>query len=208
MSSAKVTLIGMHILYQNAEKDLFEFLTVPDGISRQTVIDTILMNGGEYETLYADPSHVHDSIAVWSYKWQHTMERWIQALNTDYEPLWNYDRNERETRTPNITNKRVPDLTDTNGGTVTEEHSRSAFDSSNYQPSDKDVTTPANTLHTTGSDTYTETGTENWMRRMYGNIGVMTSQDMLKQELEVSVWSLYDSIARLFLQEYVIPVMI
>lgn len=208
MSSAKVTLIAMHILYQNAGEDLFENLTLPDGISKQTVVDTILMNGGEYECLYSDPSYVHDSISVWSYKWAHTLERWVNALNQDYEPLWNYDRNERETRTPNITNKRVPDLTDTNGGTVTEEHTRSAFDSSNYQPSDKDVTTPANTLHTTGSDTYTETGTESWMRRMYGNIGVTTSQDMLKQELEVSVWSLYDSIARLFLQEYVIPIMV
>lgn len=288
MSSSKITLRGMYIYYDNMGGDLFEKLTFPEGISKNVVVDTILLNGGDYECLYGDPTFVHDSIENWSAKWLHTFERWINVLSTDYEPLWNYDRNERETRTPDIThtrtpnltdertpdltdkrtpdltdkrtpdltdertpdltNERTPDLTDTNGGTITEEHTRSAFDSSGYQPSDKDTTTPQNTLHTTGTDTYTETGTdttthtgtdttthtgtetvtrtgketekhtgsetkketgsENWMRRMYGNIGVTTSQQMLKEELEISAWSLYDSIARLFLSEYVIPIMV
>ena len=208
MSSAKITLIGMNAFYQNQDKDLFEGLTLPEGISRDVVINTILLNGGEYECLYADPDFVHDSIYNWSSKWQHTLERWQNAISKDYEPLWNYDRRESDSRTPNIQNKRTADLTDTNGGTITEEHTRSAYDSSSYQPSDKDTTTPANTLKTTGTDTYNETGTEKWERWHRGNIGVMSSQDLLKQELDISVWNLYDSIARLFLTEYVIPVMV
>lgn len=208
MSHAKLTLYAMHILYQNAGADLFEYLTVPENVNRQTVIDTILMNGGEYEVLYADPEFVHDSIYLWSIKWARTIQRWADALAEDYEPLWNYDRTEQETRTPNITNERTPDLTDTNDGTITEENTRSAYDSSTYEPDNKTVTQPANTIKTTGKDTYKETGTERWDRRMYGNIGVTTSQEMLRQELDISAWSLYDSIARLFLTEYVIPIMI
>lgn len=208
MSSAKVTLIGMNAYYQNMGEDLFEGLTLPEGISKDVVVDTILLNGGEYECLYGDPVFVHDSIYNWSAKWLHTLERWVNALSKDYEPLWNYDRHESDSRTPNIQNKRTADLLDTNGGTITEEHTRSAFDSSSYQPSDKDTTQPANTLHTTGTDIYNETGTEKWERWHRGNIGVMSSQDLLKQELDISVWSLYDSIARLFLTEYVIPIMV
>lgn len=208
MSSAKITLIGVATYFENKGEDLFSGLTVPDGVSRETLINTIIFNGGEYECVYGDPDYIKAAIYVWSNKWQHTIERWVKAISKDYEPLWNYDRNEREERTPNITNKRVPDLLDTNGGQITEEHTRSAYDSSDYQPSDKDTTTPENTLHTTGSDTYTETGSEKWMRRMWGNIGVTTSQQMLQEELTISEWSLYDSIARLFLAEFVIPIMV
>lgn len=208
MSSSKITLRGMYIYYDNMGGDLFEKLTLPEGISKNVVVDTILLNGGDYECLYGNPEFMHDSIENWSAKWEHTLTRWVNALSKDYEPLWNYDRKESDRREPNITNKRTADLTDTNGGTITEEHTRSAFDSSGYQPSDKDTTTPQNTLKTTGTDTYTETGKESWERWHRGNIGVMSSQDLLKQELDISVWSLYDSIARLFLTEYVIPVMV
>lgn len=196
MSSSKITLRGMYLYYDNMHGDLFEKLLLPEGISKNVVVDTILLNGGDYECLYGDPTFVHDSIENWSAKWEHTLARWANALSKDYEPLWNYDRRESDSRTPDLTNERTPDLTDT--GT----NDRSAFDSSGYQPNEK------NTVTTTGSDTYTETGTEKWERWHRGNIGVMSSQDLLKQEIEVSVWSLYDSIARLFLTEYVIPIMV
>lgn len=196
MSSSKMSLIGMQVLYANAGGDLFELLTLPEGVSKQTLVDTILMNGGEYEVLFADPEFVHDSMAIWSSKWEHTIERWVNALGKDYEPLWNYDRTEQEVRTPDLTNKRTPNLTHT------DENKVSAYDSSTYEPSQH------STINSTGDETYTESGREVWDRRMFGNIGVTTSQDMLKQEIEVSAWSLYDSIARLFLAEYVIPVMI
>ena len=248
MSTAKITLLGFYNHYTATGRDLFEKLIVPDGITKNTLVDTILMNGGEYESIYGDPDFIHDAVGVWSMKWYHTMERWARAINTDYEPLYNYDRTEMETRTPNLTHTRTADLTDqrtadltnertadlttertddlthertanlleTNAGTITEETKRSAFDSSNYEPLEKKITTPENTLATTGTDTMTDTGTDtttetgNEQRalRAYGNIGVTTSQQMLEDEIRISAWSLYDSIARLFLSEFVIPIMI
>lgn len=192
MSQSKITLYGMYRYFDNAGEDLFELLSLPEGVSKATLVSTILLNGGEYEVVYADPNFVHDSIAVWSDKWRHTIEKWLAVISSEYNPIHNYDRTEEETRTP--------DLTDTNGGTVTVEDSRSAFDSSGYQPTDKQVTTPANTI--------TQTGTETWDRHAYGNIGVTTTQQMIQQEIDISEWSLYDSIARLFLGEYVIPIMV
>lgn len=224
MSSAKITLFSFYDYMRRIDDDLFKYLELPAGVNSDTLINTILMNGGEYEVLYADPTFMQYSIKGWSEKWYHTIARWVRALNEEYNPLHNYDRTETETRTPDITKQRTPnltgrrtaDLTDTNGGTITEENTRSAYDSSNYEPDAKTVTTPQNTIHTTGTDTVTETGTEtnketgteSWNRRAYGNIGVTTSQQMLESELKVAEWSLYDSIARLFLSEYVIPVMV
>lgn len=42
--------------------------------------------------------------------------------------------------------------------------------------------------------------------RMYGNIGVVSSQEMLTQELEVARFNLIDQITDLFLPEFIIPV--
>ena len=255
MSSAKITLIGLYNYMKATGDDLFYYLDLPEGVSKETLINTILLNGGEYESLYADPNFIKSSIAVWSDKWYHTISRWLRAITEEYDPLHNYDRTEEEIRTPDITktrtadiknerttnlsdnrsidlsSKRETDLTDTAGGKITEENTVSAYDSSSYQPDSKKITTPENTLTTkgsedekntgtdnikhtgtdtnkeTGTDINTEKGSEKWNRRAFGNIGVTTSQQMLESELKISVWSLYDSIARLFLSEYVIPIM-
>ena len=42
--------------------------------------------------------------------------------------------------------------------------------------------------------------------RMYGNIGVTTSQQMLRDELEIDKFNLIDEITDLFLTEFVVPV--
>lgn len=42
--------------------------------------------------------------------------------------------------------------------------------------------------------------------RMFGNIGVMSSQDMFNQEIEVAYFNLYDRITEIFLNEYTIPI--
>ena len=73
MSRAKITLIGMYNYYQSMGGDLFERLSLPDGVDKETTVNVILMNGGEYETLWSDPQFIHDSIAFWSAKWNRTI---------------------------------------------------------------------------------------------------------------------------------------
>lgn len=94
MSIAKITIIGFNNYLTNLNDDLFEYLTVPEGIDKDTLINNILLRGAEFEVLYSDPYFFKNMIGVWSNKWQRTMERWINALNIDYNPLENYDRYE------------------------------------------------------------------------------------------------------------------
>ena len=42
--------------------------------------------------------------------------------------------------------------------------------------------------------------------RVHGNVGVTTSQQMLKSELDLGYWNVYEKITDLFLTEFVIPV--
>lgn len=57
---------------------------------------------------------------------------------------------------------------------------------------------------TNGSATDETTGTRNL--RAYGNIGVTTSQEMLKAEIDISRFNLIDEITDIFIAEYIILV--
>ena len=198
MTMATMTLIGLY----NFRPDLFDLMTLPSGIDKNTLVEDILMKSGEFEVLYSDPDFVHDSIRMWSAKWYHTFERWVKALNTSYDPLTNYDRNEEWTDENNGVGTVKGTTTDQSSASV--DNKISAYNSSTMQPdtSSKSTGSGSSTLDNTNT-----TQNKNVRKgRAWGNIGVTTSQQMLREELSVAEWNLYDHIADVFLQEYVIPV--
>ena len=94
MSKAKITLIGFYNYMLSVNDDLFKNLHTPEGISKDLLVNNILLKGGEFEVLYAEPYFYQNMIGVWSDKWQRTMQKWINALSIEYNPLENYDRME------------------------------------------------------------------------------------------------------------------
>ncbi len=74
----------------------------------------------------------------------------------------------------------------------TEERKRSGFEIGTSKGSEDETTS--------GMDASVHRG------RMYGNIGVTTTQEMLMSELEVARFNLIDQITDLFLPEFIIPV--
>lgn len=198
MATAKLTLIG----FSNYFDDFWDGLTVPEGIDKDTLINTILMNGGEFEVLYSDPEFMRFMIPKWSAKWMHTMERWAKLINVDYAPLDNYDRHEEYTD-DTINQGSTTDNT-TNTFTGTTEGKVSAFDSDGYQPHDH--TDANNTSTLSGTANSQSTGQLHHTAYIRGNIGTMSSQNMYMQELEVLKINMYDEIANLFLAEFVVPI--
>lgn len=232
MSLAKLTMISFNS-YLNQMYDgqtLFDLLTLPDGISKETLVDNIMLQGGEFEVLYSDPVFMREAIGSWGKKCYNTFLRWITAQNIEYNPLENYDRIEDwsdqyykassssarrdsgNTRTFNNQDKRTIDTT------IVSEDEVSAFDSSTYQPSEK------NTTDNDGTDTVDYSGTikdeygegasgnenENSTNthggRVHGNIGTLTSQKMLADEYEVARFNIIDQITDMFILEFCIPI--
>lgn len=117
-------------------------------------------------------------------------------------------------------------LTDTNDITLT--HSEKAYNDANFVDSQKDVTdqdqhhtgtvkdtgTVSNNGTVNGSygdrNTNNENGNDIYTNihkaRLYGNIGVTTSQQMLQSELDIARWNIYEHIADLFCEEFCIMV--
>ena len=218
MSSAKFTLIGCYQYYNNKHGDLFEKLTLPEGLNKDILTSNILLKGGEFEVQSGSPVFIHDAIEIWAKVYEATFTRWLNALAIEYAPLENYDRmehwtDERDTA-GSLTGSGTSNSTGTLDTTYDEdtERTKSAYDSSSYQPYDKvdthattdtdttDQTTTSVNNSTTGSDDSEHNG------RVHGNIGVTTSQQMLNQELDLGYWVLYERITDLFLREFVIPV--
>lgn len=214
---AKITLIGIEN-YLNPERSVFDSLVLPEGIDKDVLIGSIILRCQEFELLYSEPDFLTAAINIWSRKNYRTFEKWVKALNIEYDPLYNYDRTEEYeddhqgsfNSSGQGNNTLTNNLTDTTNDTLT--HSEKAYNDANYVGTTQDQSngsitrtgTASNALSNsnTGSDTYKNTH----KARLFGNIGVTTSQQMLQSELDIARWNMYEHIADIFCNEFCIMV--
>lgn len=278
MAIAKITMLGLEIALNYRNESIFDLMNLPAGIDKETVTDNIIVEGGEFEVLYADPNFFKNAVGVWSKKHYRTFEKWINALNIEYAPLENYDRfedwndssNENSNRKHSGTSKdddntqRNGTSSDTSSGSVNNSRSEhdnehnsgnnktvttgktenevSAFDSNSYQPENQstnegqengesssdrtasrnssDDTSTRTTSNGTTSDNevfshsgttsdnedYTHGSTGKHTGHIHGNLGVTTSQQMLKSELDIARFNIVQQITDLFLSEFVLMI--
>ena len=209
---AKLTLIGMY----NYDPTLFQSITFPDGIDKDLAINSILIRCSEFELLYPDLDFMKYQIPIWGQKHYRTFEKWVDALSVEYDPLHNYDRHEVYTDRENTsgsdsrTSNSSHDITNTNSGTVSD--STAAYDSTTLTPrteTENDLTNrDAGTSSITSGGTMTQNRGFNHTSHMYGNIGVTTSQQMLRDELEIQRFNIYENIADIFCDDFCIEVYI
>ena len=206
MSSAKVTLLAMNTFFTNAGGDLFQGLTLPEGLAKNTLTNNILLQGGEFEVVYSDPFFLQNAISIWADREADTFKRWVDALAIEYAPLENYDRHEDWTDTLDSDGtSRTTGTNDTStNGTVTTDVS--AYDSTGYQPKEKVTTAETIDNDTTENNTSTLDNEGVHTGRIHGNIGVTTSQQMLEAELDLGYWNIYSRITDMFLKEFCIMI--
>lgn len=190
MALAKMTLMEMH----NFNSHLFDAISLPEGLDNDTLINTILLECGEFEPLYASPTFMQQAISVWFDKWKHTITKWNDAMNLKYDPIYNYDRFEE------YTDKETGKSHNSGQDNAVREDKKSAYDSNSYEPyasSTEGGTTSADMEH--------EGSTEH-KAHLYGNIGVTTSQQMLQAEYDIAKWNIYNNIMDLFKTELVLTI--
>lgn len=153
MSLSKITMIGLETALAYRNESLFDLMNLPSGIDKDVVEGNILMEGGEFEVLYANPDFMRQMIGIWTQKHYRTFDKWIKALNIEYSPLENYDRfeswddtnNENSNRKHSGTSKddnntqRNGTTSDTSSGNVN--NSRSEHDNEHNSGNNKTVTT-------------------------------------------------------------------
>lgn len=89
---ARLSILGMY----EYDSTVFDGLTVPTGMTKQTVVDSILLECAELELVYPDLDIMKAAITNWS-----SIEGpiWTKLYNTEslvYQPLWNVDATVQE----------------------------------------------------------------------------------------------------------------
>ena len=219
---AKLSILGLY----NADDSIFDRMVLPEGISAEQVVDDIILECAELELLYPNWDIMELAIYRWSQKSQYKWEKLLATENFEYNPIWNKDGTIKETETKFGTgtaqSQEESSTTGSDSQTVTgtrdstDELKVSAFDTSTYnnreqRTVDEDTSTEASSE---GSANSSRTGTsvsQNEEGRTYerteqGNIGVTTTQQMIKEEREVSDFSIYDVIVQDFKERFCVIV--
>lgn len=230
MAESKLTLIGLY----NYDDTLFDSLSLPSGIDKTLAINCILHDGGEFEVVYSDIEFLKSMIGVVSSKWNRTFSKWYEALQLEYNPIYNFDRFEEWTDSGTDTGTVKTDTTGTESGKDSTTTTSSETSSSNGQTDTLVNAYNNNTLVQDGRSTSTQSATSSGNGstsgtdsrdtssngtetrnlatsgkhdgHLYGNVGVTTSQQMLESELELAEWNLYQHISNVFVRELCIMV--
>ena len=228
MANYTMTLAGLY----NLDETLFDAMIFPKNADKQNFIDSLILSYGSCEPLYPDWDFMKNSaIPAWSIKWKSSIEKVYDLLEKlEYNPVENYDRQENWSDSPNITRETQLSGTDTNKqtagqgsttkqtGTDTNEQKVSAFNSSGYDPSEQDIMTYGNQTQVTTSgtntnefsygrkDVNTEKGSTEHSGRIHGNIGVTTTQEMMKSEMSLRKQSFIDYCTGLFANDLLLLV--
>lgn len=151
-------------------------------ISRSTAIEKIIFETLGLSLVYTAPDDVKAAIKLWT---DTNFNVWVQMYQTmvlKYNPIWNKDGT--------ITETHHGDFSRDNEGTG--KHNVTGYDSPTYSPDTEDV----GTGHDEGKDNYTDTRVER------GNIGVTSTQQLIREERESASFSLYQYIADSFKYEF------
>lgn len=222
MPQSKMTLIGMEA-FLNPDRSVFDELTLPEGIDKETLVGSIILRCQEFELLYSDPEFMITAVKVWGMKNYWTFDRWVKLINKQYDPLYNKDYHEvitdthegaasgQGSSTESQDHTRTDDIHGTNDETIT--HSEKAYNSgSEFVDTTKDVTdqdtSQTGTVRNAGSATgsFTNSSNDSYVNGRnlhgYGNIGVTAAQTLFLKELEVAEFNMYEHIADLFASEF------
>ena len=175
---ATMSVLGLYTW----DNTIFDNFNVPTGMDKSTAVSDILWQCANLEIVLPDPDILKSMIGVWSTKNAQAWQDLYDSTQFDYDPIANVDATEFRQRYG------------VNGGTVTTEGQTAAYNSATYQPEAKTTVTPNTNWN--DADTLTRKG----------NIGVMSTQTLIKEQREVVNYNVYDVITNSFKETFCLGV--
>lgn len=173
----------------NYDSTVFNELRVPTGVNKETVVNNLMLSTNTLSVVYPNPDTLKAALGMFSEMMMPTWQRAYDALQIQYEALYNMDIAESETRTPDLTHTRTPNLTSSgqNGGTDSTTTQVAAFNGNQLADREKTSTTlgTTNTVTTSGTETTTDTGTDTTERTRTGYQG-RDPQQSIQAEIDLA----------------------
>lgn len=175
----------------NFDNTIFDELTLPEGVDKETFIEKVCLDNAELELLYTNPLALKSAIGLWC---RVHYEQWCSiwdSLHKDYEVLENYDRREEIEETGSSSSK------GDSKGVVS--NLETAFDTYELKPTTSGNSESQGNSH---SDNVNKR-----IARLRGNIGVTTNQQMLTSEIELRLkYNFIEMLADDFKEYFIIQV--
>lgn len=215
---ATLSILGVY----QWDKTIFDELDFPVNLcSKNDLIDEILYQGAELELLYNQPQIIKAAIGRWSRRrypiWLHLWE----TTQYEYDPIENYDRKEEWHDNVARNGEENTNTTRQSSGEASAESNNdrqlsvAAFDvppPSTLSPKESETsenkTTNTSAANESLDDKYTKEEKEDTWRtgRAHGNIGVTTTQKMIREEREIADYDLFQQIVDEFILEFCVCV--
>lgn len=201
MRTATISFLGLY----TANNALFDGLTIPEEVDKQTLVHNLLLETADLEVIYPNSDFMAEALRMYSAKQLVNWQKYYAASQLKYDPIYNFDRYENYTDTETVSG--LEDQTDTITGNVSGSTSSSAtnkvagFNAAELVENGANTATADTTSENTSSGTSSKEHSTNRKfsheARLYGNIGVTTSQQMLQSEIDIIPnINIYDLIIR------------
>ena len=205
---AKISVLG---LYQWSN-DLFSLMNIPEGLELDIFVNNLLAETCELEVLYPNPEVMKVLIGSWSAKCLPVWEHLYETTQYEYNPIENYNRT--DTGRINRSNTRVHSGTDTETRTTNSQSDEyiAGFDSvpsgsnDGLVKNDRQENTGGETNTLAHGEQIADNGLDTTSLNSKGNIGVTTTQKMIREEREIAEFNIYDRMIRDFINRFCIEV--
>ena len=214
--SSTMSILGLY----DYDNTIFDQMALPAEINtnKNTLIDNLLMECAEFEILYTDPNFMKYAIKAWSGMMVGIWEKQLATTKFEYDPIANYNRFEfykditdrTDKTTFNSTHKTDYDITDSLTNGRTETVSQNSYENAGMvaaaqtanSGTDSNRKAGYESLGRSGDDTVDIDNTFTHDAHMSGNIGVTSTQDMIKQEREVVLYNMFEIIISDFKERF------
>lgn len=206
MSKGNLSILGFYLY----DSSVFQGFQVPEGMDRNTAIDSIILNNAELELVYTDFDFMKQAITLWSNMNQSIWAKLYKTTVLEYNPIWNKDGTIKEVETT-IREMDASGSNSTNSNsnsTAKDESSVAAFNSSTLEKNGQVDSTDASLVASQGSysDSSDDKEMRSYERTEQGNIGVTSTQQLIKEEREVDNFNIYDVIASDFKNRFCLAI--
>ena len=199
MAQATLSIAGLYKFNEH----LFDDMYIPESLDRDTVVASIIMETEGLEALYVDIPFMMDAIKYWSITMRHKWDKLVASMNFDYNPIWNKDGVRMHTEEENKSSERDETVADSTASTS---NNFGAGFNTTSGLTNRERDTVQNSGQVKTDDDLKESTKRESKDVEQGNIGVTSTQQLIKEEREVADINIYSIIAKDFKNKFCIQV--
>ena len=216
---ATLSILGLHKATEGA---IWDELSIPEGVDQDVLVMSILAECAELEVLYPEPATMETVIGLWSAAELPVWRKLYETTQLEYNPLWNKDAliTETESRdhvsrdagSENETFRSEGSSSRSQNDAATQTGQVSAYDATDFQNRDKTSTSADSTEHVVADNENrtdrssnretVDSDSRTFEHRETGNIGITSSQELVRQQREVVQFNIYDYIVQSFKRRF------